>query len=227
MNIALAESIISELMAQGVVDFCVGYGGQSIPFIAILLRSPQFRIYQFVDERSAGFFALGRAKATGRPVAVVTTSGTAVAELFPAVIEACYTGLRLVLITGDKDREDRGTGAPQNIDQVNIFGTYVSECIDLDESDTLSLPGRLTDKPLQINVSLGGLPFDKAISPIPPITSTGRRPTKPASPEDVERLRSFFKALFYSVVSCAVVGVIFIVAGIPVLGWLTGPSSPK
>src|SRR5436309_1652688 len=134
MNIALAESLITELMTQGVAEFCIGFGGQSIPFIAILLRSPQFRVYRFVDERSAAFFALGRAKTTGRPVAVVTTSGTAVAELFPAVIEAYYTGVRLVLITGDKGRRDRGTGAPQHIEQVGLFGAYVSECIDLAES---------------------------------------------------------------------------------------------
>lgn len=198
MNIALAESLISELMSQGVAEFCIGFGGQSIPFIAILLRSPQFRVYQFVDERSAAFFALGRAKTTGRPVAVITTSGTAVAELFPAVIEAYYTGVRLVLITGDKGHKDRGTGAPQHIEQVNIFGAYVSECLDLAESEAVSLQGRITDKPLQINVSLGPLPFSKPISPIsrrPAPPDAGRKSTKPATPQDIKRLTSFLKSV--------------------------------
>ncbi len=196
MKIALAESVISELMAEGVVEFCIGYGTQSMPFIAILLRSPQFRVHRFVDERSAAFFALGRAKTTGRPVAIVTTSGTAVAELFPAVIEAYYTSVRLVLITGDKWHENRGTGAAQTIDQVNIFGAYVSECIDIGPSDPVNLQGRITDKPLHINLSLGPYPFDKAISPIPRkdgALGTGRPVTKPASPQDIERLRSFLK----------------------------------
>src|SRR5207302_8955141 len=82
------------------------------------------RIYSFVDERSAAFFALGRAKLTGRPAAVVTTSGTAVAELLPAAIEAHYSGTPLVLITADRPARYRGTGSPQSIEQEEIFGVY-------------------------------------------------------------------------------------------------------
>src|SRR5207302_8310667 len=82
------------------------------------------RIYSFVDERSAAFFALGRAKLTGRPAAVVTTSGTAVAELLPAAIEAHYSGTPLILITADRPARYRGTGSPQSIEQEEIFGVY-------------------------------------------------------------------------------------------------------
>ncbi|HSY47461.1 MAG TPA: thiamine pyrophosphate-binding protein [Thermoanaerobaculia bacterium] len=82
------------------------------------------RIYSFVDERSAAFFALGRAKLSGRPVAVVTTSGTAVAELLPAAVEAHYSGTKLIFITADRPARYRGTGAPQAIEQEGIFGVY-------------------------------------------------------------------------------------------------------
>jgi 2-succinyl-5-enolpyruvyl-6-hydroxy-3-cyclohexene-1-carboxylate synthase len=82
------------------------------------------RIYSFVDERSAAFFALGRAKLTGRAVAVVTTSGTAVAELLPAAVEAHYSGTKLIFITADRPARYRGTGAPQAIEQEGIFGVY-------------------------------------------------------------------------------------------------------
>jgi len=82
------------------------------------------RVYSFVDERSAAFFALGRAKLTGRPAAVVTTSGTAVAELLPAAVEAHYSGTKLIFITADRPARYRGTGAPQAIEQEGIFGVY-------------------------------------------------------------------------------------------------------
>src|SRR6185295_11941824 len=116
---------------------------QVLPFIAIVSNSPRYGLYQFADERSAAFFALGRARSTGRPVAVITTSGTAVAELLPATIEAYYTAIPLILVTGDKSRNNRGTGAPQCIEQINIFGQYVSECIDLQKSEPLNLRGRV------------------------------------------------------------------------------------
>ena len=81
-------------------------------------------LYSFVDERAAAFFALGRAKRDGLPVAVVTTSGTAVAELLPATVEAHYSGVPLVLLTADRPARFRGSGAPQAIEQEGIFGVY-------------------------------------------------------------------------------------------------------
>jgi 2-succinyl-5-enolpyruvyl-6-hydroxy-3-cyclohexene-1-carboxylate synthase len=84
----------------------------------------ELRIFSFVDERSAAFFALGRAKLTGRPTVVITTSGTAVAELLPAAIEAHYSAIPLIFITADRPARYRGTGAPQAIEQMEIFGVY-------------------------------------------------------------------------------------------------------
>jgi 2-succinyl-5-enolpyruvyl-6-hydroxy-3-cyclohexene-1-carboxylate synthase len=89
-----------------------------------LVCASELRIFSFVDERSAAFFALGRAKLTGRPAVVVTTSGTAVAELLPAAIEAHYSATPLIFITADRPARYRGTGAPQAIEQEEIFGVY-------------------------------------------------------------------------------------------------------
>jgi 2-succinyl-5-enolpyruvyl-6-hydroxy-3-cyclohexene-1-carboxylate synthase len=122
-NIAEARRVIEEACALGATDFCVCAGSRNAPLLAVLGAS-DLRLFSFVDERSAAFFALGRAKLTGRPAAVVTTSGTAVAELLPAAIEAHYSGTPLILITADRPARYRGTGAPQSIEQEEIFGVY-------------------------------------------------------------------------------------------------------
>jgi 2-succinyl-5-enolpyruvyl-6-hydroxy-3-cyclohexene-1-carboxylate synthase len=120
-NVERARELIEMVRGFGVVDFCVCSGSRNAPLIAVIERA-----YSFVDERSAAFFALGRAKRDERPVAVITTSGTAVAELLPATIEAFYCGVPLVLITADRPARYRGTGAPQAIEQEAIFGAYAS-----------------------------------------------------------------------------------------------------
>ncbi len=91
-----------------------------------------FKIYNYFEERSAAFFALGLIKATKKPVAILTTSGTAAAELLPAAIEAYYQGLPLILITADRPKSYRGTGSPQTIKQVGLFSEYVEAVYDLD-----------------------------------------------------------------------------------------------
>jgi 2-succinyl-5-enolpyruvyl-6-hydroxy-3-cyclohexene-1-carboxylate synthase len=122
-NIAEARRVIEQACSLGATDFCVCAGSRNAPLLAVLAGSG-LRIYSFVDERSAAFFALGRAKLTGHPAVVVTTSGTAVAELLPAAIEAHYSGTPLILITADRPARYRGTGAPQSIEQEEIFGVY-------------------------------------------------------------------------------------------------------
>jgi 2-succinyl-5-enolpyruvyl-6-hydroxy-3-cyclohexene-1-carboxylate synthase len=122
-NVGLARRLIAELRAHGVEELCVCAGSRNSPLLYVLGQS-DLRLYSFFDERAAAFFALGRIKLTGRPVAVVTTSGTAVAELLPATIEAYYSALPLILVTADRPARFRGTGAPQSIEQVGIFGVY-------------------------------------------------------------------------------------------------------
>jgi len=146
-NIERARRLIEDVVAAGAREFCVCAGSRNSPLLAALggldggsqmadgggagssaIRHPRsaIRLFSFVDERSAAFFALGRSKLHGAPVAVVTTSGTAVAELLPATIEAFYSGIPLILITADRPARFRGTGAPQSIEQAGIFGAYAT-----------------------------------------------------------------------------------------------------
>jgi 2-succinyl-5-enolpyruvyl-6-hydroxy-3-cyclohexene-1-carboxylate synthase len=125
-NLAAARAVIERVRGAGVTDFCVCGGSRNAPLIAVVSGN----IYTFVDERSAAFFALGRIKRDDRPVAVITTSGTAAAELLPATVEAYYSGAPLVLITADRPARFRGTGAPQSIEQVSLFGVYAATDFD-------------------------------------------------------------------------------------------------
>jgi len=124
-NLEIARRIIDEVRALGVVDFCVCSGSRNAPLIAVIEQA-----YSFVDERSAAFFAVGRSRRDERPVAVITTSGTAAAELLPAAIEAYYSGTPIVLITADRPARYRGTGAPQAIEQESLFGVYAARSIE-------------------------------------------------------------------------------------------------
>lgn len=106
-------------------DVVVCPGSRSTPLVLAVAASPQLRMHVRLDERSAGFFAIGRALATGTPVGVVVTSGTAAAELTASVVEADLAGIALVVITADRPPELRGVGAPQTIDQVKLYGSSV------------------------------------------------------------------------------------------------------
>lgn len=128
-NIERARELVARLRAFGVGEFCVCAGSRNSPLLAVLGKSDA-RLFSFVDERSAAFFAIGRIKLHGTPVAVVTTSGTAVAELLPAAVEAHYSSLPLVLVTADRPARFRGTGAPQCIEQDGIFGPYAAAALD-------------------------------------------------------------------------------------------------
>jgi len=123
-NLAAARAIIERVRGVGVTDFCVCGGSRNAPLLAVLAELAN--VFSFVDERASAYFALGRVKRDGKPVAVITTSGTAAAELLPATIEAYYSGAPLVLITADRPARFRGTGAPQSIEQPGLFGVYAA-----------------------------------------------------------------------------------------------------
>ena len=128
-NLERAARVIADVRAAGVREFCVCAGSRNASLLAILGTTGD-RLFSFVDERSAAFFAIGRSKLHGAPVAVVTTSGTAAAELLPAAIEAYYSGIPLILITADRPARFRGTGAPQSIEQIGLFGVYAETSLD-------------------------------------------------------------------------------------------------
>lgn len=151
-NAQLAKQVLEEVIAQGITEFCLCPGARNAPLVYPLVRSSQVRIYYWPEERSAAFFALGRMKATGRPVAVVTTSATAAAELLPATMEAYYTGLPLVLITADRPRRFRGTGAPQSAEQVGLFSCYAHEMQDIAEGEACDLNQWKRQGPVHLNI---------------------------------------------------------------------------
>ncbi|MFI0435481.1 MAG: 2-succinyl-5-enolpyruvyl-6-hydroxy-3-cyclohexene-1-carboxylic-acid synthase [Parachlamydiaceae bacterium] len=151
-NSVLAQGVLQEVISHGVAEFCVCPGARNAPLVYPLSYSNQVKIYYWPEERSAAFFAIGRMKAIGGPVAVVTTSGTAAAELLPAAMEAYYTGLPLVLITADRPRRFRGTGAPQSAEQVGLYGCYVSDMQDLADGDACCLDNWTQEGPIHLNL---------------------------------------------------------------------------
>ncbi|MBA3235231.1 MAG: 2-succinyl-5-enolpyruvyl-6-hydroxy-3-cyclohexene-1-carboxylic-acid synthase [Chloroflexi bacterium] len=119
------RGIVAALVDAGVVDVIVCPGSRSTPLALAGRANPGLRVRVMLDERAAGYFALGLARASRRPVAVVVTSGTAVANLLPSVVEASLARVPLVLLTADRPPELRDRGAPQTIDQARIFGGHV------------------------------------------------------------------------------------------------------
>ena len=125
---ALARVLVDELVRGGVREAVLSPGSRSAPLAFALHdadRAGRLRLHVRIDERSAAFLALGLAKASGRPVPVVTTSGTATANLHPAVLEASHAEVPLLLLTADRPPELRGTGANQTVDQVGLYGGAV------------------------------------------------------------------------------------------------------
>ncbi|HEX9369701.1 MAG TPA: 2-succinyl-5-enolpyruvyl-6-hydroxy-3-cyclohexene-1-carboxylic-acid synthase, partial [Roseiflexaceae bacterium] len=133
---ASVGALVDELVRSGVRYFCVCPGSRSTPLALTIARHPAARLWMHLDERSAGFFALGLARQSREPVVLVCTSGTAAANFMPAVVEAFHARVPLVVLTADRPHELRGVGAPQTIDQVNLFGSHVRWFVDLAEPDS-------------------------------------------------------------------------------------------
>ncbi len=183
----------AELAASGVTDVVISPGSRSTPLAVAARNQDGLRITVLLDERVAGFCALGMAKAAGRPVALVCTSGTAAANYLPAVVEAHHSGVPLVVCTADRPPEHRDAGAGQTIDQVKLYGDHVcwfaeAPC-DLDQPDyfaRLAVRAATTagagpnPGPVHLN-----WPFRKPLEPqgtIPRLSSTVGRPVVPVRP---------------------------------------------
>lgn len=130
-----ADLLVEELVRCSVTWFVLSPGSRSTPLVAAIASNPRARSIVHVDERGAAFAALGIARATGRPAAWVTTSGTAAANGLPAAVEASNDGVPLILLTADRPPELRDSGANQAIGQVGLFGRSVRWQVDLPVPD--------------------------------------------------------------------------------------------
>ncbi len=124
-NTSFAATLVDEWARAGITDAVVAPGSRSTPLVLALARDQRLRVQVVLDERSAAFRALGLALASGRPVVVLCTSGTAAANFHPAVIEAAHARVPLIVCTADRPPELRDTGAGQTIDQMHLFGRAV------------------------------------------------------------------------------------------------------
>jgi 2-succinyl-5-enolpyruvyl-6-hydroxy-3-cyclohexene-1-carboxylate synthase len=121
----LLRAFADELHRCGVAGACTSPGSRSTPLVLTLARDGRIPVTSHVDERSAAFFAVGLAQATGRPAVLACTSGTAAANYLPAVIEAAEAGVPLIVLTADRPPELRDVGAGQTIDQIKLYGSNV------------------------------------------------------------------------------------------------------
>jgi 2-succinyl-5-enolpyruvyl-6-hydroxy-3-cyclohexene-1-carboxylate synthase len=136
---AYTGALIDELAGAGVRHACICPGSRSTPLALSLAEHDAISRWVHVDERSAAFFALGLAKASGTPVTLVCTSGTAAANFLPAIVEARYGRVPLLVLTADRPPELRDNGAPQAIDQIHLYGGNVKWFVEMPLPDAAAL----------------------------------------------------------------------------------------
>jgi 2-succinyl-5-enolpyruvyl-6-hydroxy-3-cyclohexene-1-carboxylate synthase len=129
------HTIVQTFLQAGVQDVVISPGSRSTPLAYAFSQTQGFNTYMQIDERSAGFFALGLAKAKQNPVLLLCTSGTAAANYFPSIVEANYARIPLIVLTADRPHELREVGAPQAIDQVQLYGNHVKWSVDFPLAD--------------------------------------------------------------------------------------------
>jgi 2-succinyl-5-enolpyruvyl-6-hydroxy-3-cyclohexene-1-carboxylate synthase len=207
-NTALASAFAEELARGGLRRAIVSPGSRSTPLAVALWREPGIEVTVILDERSAGFFALGAAQASGEPVALLCTSGTALANYHPAVAEADLAGVPLVVLSADRPPELRGIGAGQTIDQIKTFGEPVRWFCevgthDADDTGLLHLRsvacralararGEIRPGPVHLNFPLreplAPIPVEGAVTATDPLALHGRgdRPLTAVTRVDLE-----------------------------------------
>lgn len=175
LNHRWARAIIGRLCCGGAREAIVCPGSRSTPLALACAEQPGLRTWSVIDERSAGFFALGIAKHSGAPVILVATSGTAPAHFYPAIIEASLSSVPLVVLSADRPWELHGFGAPQTIDQQQLFGRYVRrfEALPLPDASVAVHLAAVVDRALHAALSAPrgpvhlNVPFREPLAPIP------------------------------------------------------------
>jgi 2-succinyl-5-enolpyruvyl-6-hydroxy-3-cyclohexene-1-carboxylate synthase len=175
-----ARLVASSLVAAGVRDVVVSPGSRSTPFLLALLDQRELRLVRAIDERGAAFIALGIGRASGRPAAVLATSGTAMAHWMPAVVEASTARIPLLLLSADRPSALAHTGAAQTIDQTRFFEPWARRSIDLGDpsADPQALVGVARSIAQAVATSAGTEPgpvhvnlrADKPLEPVEPST---------------------------------------------------------
>ncbi|VAX19521.1 2-succinyl-5-enolpyruvyl-6-hydroxy-3-cyclohexene-1-carboxylic-acid synthase [hydrothermal vent metagenome] len=195
-NILWTELFVSALERLGVKHACISPGSRNTPLTIAFQRSSKIKSYIHVDERSSGFFALGLANKTNKPVVIVTTSGTAVAELYPAIIEAYQQRVSLIVCTADRPLHLLNTGANQTINQIDIYNNHIHKYYSADLPGTnskafnhlLSITKNAfsesikSNRPVHIN-----FPFDKPFEP--------SRETDKIDKEFLKKVKNKFKSM--------------------------------
>ena len=200
MNISLAKTVLKKIVNRGVSAFCICPGGRSAPFIELLSQSSGIPLFYFFDERSAGFFALGRSQRDKKPAVVFTSSGTAVAELLPSVIEAYYSAIPLVLITSDRPLKFSQKGCPQTLKKADsIFKGYCALSQNISRLQEIDLKKWNISGSLHLNVcfdeplideKVDSLDFSKAVKKKTSPLQLLQKPKK----KSIQQLERFFKA---------------------------------
>jgi 2-succinyl-5-enolpyruvyl-6-hydroxy-3-cyclohexene-1-carboxylate synthase len=197
---ALARAVVAELVRRGVRDVVLSPGSRNAPLSMAAdacHRAGMLRLHVRIDERTAGFLALGLAKASGRPVPVVTTSGTAAVNLHPAIVEADHAGVPVIAITADRPAELRGVGANQTIDQIGLYGGAVRTSTELSVDAQPTAAGQAEVVGAVIDAARTGpvhldIAFREPLLPDdewPPADLLGQvAPTWPRAVEDTARL---------------------------------------
>ena len=126
-----AQTLVDELLRAGLGSVCIAPGSRSTPLALAFAAQRQAPVFVHPDERGAAFFALGQALASGKPAAILCTSGTAAANFFPAIVEAHLVNAPLLVLTADRPDELRDSGSNQTIDQVKLYGGFVRWSVDV------------------------------------------------------------------------------------------------
>lgn len=178
-NTLWAGIFVDELKKSGLQAVCIAPGSRSTP-LALAFAESGLKIYVHSDERSAAYFALGLARASGRPVALLCTSGTAAANFFPAIIEANASEVPLLALTADRPAELRESGANQTIDQVKLYGGQVRWFVDVPPPEANFSPHAL--RALQ---SLAARAYETSLSPLPGAVQINFQFRKPLEAQEV------------------------------------------